>query len=169
MNLGKKKKLAARTFGVGTSRIFFVNSRLGEIKEAITKRDIRDLRNSGAIVIKEVHGRRTVERTHSRSPGNIRKNVRTRKKDYVILTRKLRKLVAGLRFAKTINNEDFKDIRKKIRNKYFKNKSHLEDYLKDISKMIAGEKAKNQTTSKRKSLEKEAKKKEQNKSSKTKK
>ena len=40
MNLGKKKQLAARTLGVGKSRVHFVNENLNEIKEAITKQDI---------------------------------------------------------------------------------------------------------------------------------
>ena len=62
MNLGKKKQLAARTLGVGKSRVHFVNENLNEIKEAITKQDIRDLVSSGAIKVKEVKGRRKVLR-----------------------------------------------------------------------------------------------------------
>ena len=50
MNLSKKKKLAAKVFGVGKERIVFAKSRLNEIKEAITKQDIRDLKNDGAIL-----------------------------------------------------------------------------------------------------------------------
>jgi len=50
MNLGKKKLLAARTLKVGKARIFFVDSRKSEIKEAITKQDIRDLKQDGAII-----------------------------------------------------------------------------------------------------------------------
>ena len=58
MNLGKKKQLAIRTFGVGKERIIFVKSRLEEIKEAITKQDIRELYREGAIRIQEPKGRR---------------------------------------------------------------------------------------------------------------
>ncbi len=54
MNLRKKKALAARTFGVGLSRIEFLEPRLDEIKEAITKQDIRDLYKDGAIRIKNI-------------------------------------------------------------------------------------------------------------------
>ena len=53
MNLKKKKALAARTFGVGLERIEFVKPRLEEIKEAITKQDMKDLKESGAIIIRE--------------------------------------------------------------------------------------------------------------------
>ena len=54
MNLKKKKILAAKTLGVGRNRIRLLKSRLDEIKEAITKQDIRDLKNDGAILIKEI-------------------------------------------------------------------------------------------------------------------
>ena len=57
MNLRSKKQLAANTFGVGKSRIMFVNERIEEIKEAITKQDMRNLLQDGAIIIKEVKGR----------------------------------------------------------------------------------------------------------------
>ena len=44
MNLQKKKELAARTLTIGKDRIMFNTSRLDEIKEAITKQDIKDLK-----------------------------------------------------------------------------------------------------------------------------
>ena len=58
MNLGKKKMLASRTLKVGKERIVFVKGRLEEIKDAITKQDIRDLNKEGAILIKDVKGRK---------------------------------------------------------------------------------------------------------------
>ncbi len=58
MNLEKKKKLAARTLNVGKERIIFLKSRLEEIKEAITRQDIKDLHKDGAIIIKEEKGRK---------------------------------------------------------------------------------------------------------------
>jgi len=92
MNLRSKKQLAANTFGVGKSRIMFVNERIEEIKEAITKQDMRNLLQDGAIIIKEVKGRsKNVGKKKKRKFSKRRKNVNTRKKDYVILTRKLRK------------------------------------------------------------------------------
>jgi len=57
MNLRAKKQLAANTLGVGKGRIIFVNERLEEIKEAITKQDMRNLQKDGAIIIREVKGR----------------------------------------------------------------------------------------------------------------
>ena len=48
MNLKKKKSLATRTLKVGKERIVFLKSRLDEIKEAITKQDIKDLKKRGS-------------------------------------------------------------------------------------------------------------------------
>ena len=129
MNLNKKKELAARTLKIGKERIIFVKSRLDEIKEAITKQDIRDLMKDKAIVIKEIKGRRKKQKKRKRSPGNIRKKVQTRKKDYVILTRKLRTYVKELKEQGKISLEELRDIRKKIRNKEFRSKANLREYV----------------------------------------
>ena len=133
MNLSKKKKLAKRTFGVGENRIVFVKSRINDIKEAITKQDMRDLRQDKAIIIKEKKGRKKVIRKR-RSIGNIRKKINTRKKDYVVLTRKLRKYVLEMKNQGKISKEEFDDIRKKIRNKIFRSKSHLKEYIEGLRK-----------------------------------
>jgi len=135
MNLSKKKALAARTFSVGKGRISFVNARLEEIKEAITKQDIRDLRTEGAIKIKEIRGtKKNVSKKVNRSPGNIRKKVNKRKERYVILTRKLRAYGAEMQKQGKISKEELKDIRKKIRNKAFRSQAHLRDYIGGLEK-----------------------------------
>lgn len=134
MNLSKKKELAKRTFGVGEDRIVFVESRLNDIKEAITKQDMRDLRQDKAIIIKEKKGRKKVIRKRRRSTGNIRKKINTRKRDYVILTRKLRKYVSEIKNQGKISKEEVNDIRKKIRNKAFRSKSHLKEYIEGLRK-----------------------------------
>ncbi len=135
MNLSKKKALAIRTLKVGKSRIVFVNSRLDEIKEAITKQDIRDLKQEGAIIVKEIKGRKKVtKRTRKRGPGKIKKKVNTRKRDFVIMTRKLRKYVGGLLNHGSISKENSTEIRKKIRNKAFRSKAHLKEHIGGLNK-----------------------------------
>lgn len=130
MNLRKKKELAKRTFGVGSNRIVFVKSRLEDIKEAITKQDLRDLMKDNAIIIKEINGRRKTRKKAGKGAGNIRKKVRRRKRDYIMLTRKLRSHISHLKKNEKISAEDFKDLRKKIRNKIFRSKTHIKEYLK---------------------------------------
>ncbi|MEK6812243.1 MAG: 50S ribosomal protein L19e [Nanoarchaeota archaeon] len=134
MNLSKKKELAKRTLGIGKDRIIFVESRLEDIKEAITKQDIRDLMKDGAIVIREIGGRKKIRKKSNRGPGNIRKGRRVVKRGYIIMTRKLRKHVAELKKSGEMTNETFRDIRKKIRNKVFRSKAHLREHLGEIKK-----------------------------------
>lgn len=135
MKLNKKKELASRTLKVGKDRIAFVKVRLNEIKEAITKQDIKDLHKEGAIIVKEVKGRKKVEkRKRKRGPGKIKKKVNTRKQDYVIMTRKLRKHVAVLKEKGKLSREDTIEIRKKIRNKAFRSLAHLKEHIKELKK-----------------------------------
>ncbi|MCK5043548.1 hypothetical protein KAR52_00920 [Candidatus Pacearchaeota archaeon] len=135
MNLGKKKSLAARTLKVGKKRILFVKSRLEEIKEAITKQDIKDLQSEGAILIKEIKGKRkNIKKKKNRGPGSIKKTVNTRKQLYVIMTRKLRRYVAEMKIQKKLSPEEIKDIRNKIRNKVFRSKAHLKEYIGNLKK-----------------------------------
>ena len=133
MNLRAKKNLAAKTLGVGKGRIMFVEAHLSEIKEAITRLDILDLFNSGAIKIKEVHGRRKiVRRKRRRGRGKIKQTINTSKQDYVKLTRKLRTYTRFLLKTSKIDGEKNKKIRRMIRAKKFKSKRHLNEMLGEI-------------------------------------
>lgn len=139
MNVGKKKLLAARTLKVGKNRIVFLKLRLAEIKEAITKQDIKDLHKDGAIIIKQIKGRKKKilkksKRKKRRSIGNIRKKVNKRKQEYVKITRKLRAYISELKKQGKISKELLTIIRKKIRNREFRNKAHLKEYLTELNK-----------------------------------
>jgi large subunit ribosomal protein L19e len=132
MKLDNKKRLASKALKIGKARIVLVESRLDEIKEAITKQDIKDLVKSGAIRIKPKKGRRKVEkRKTKRHEGKIKMKVSNRKQEYVKITRKLRAYAKELKNKGKLGPEEFKDIRKKISAKIFKSKSQLKDYLKE--------------------------------------
>lgn len=135
MNLGKKTRLTARTFKVGKDRIVFVKARLEDIKEAITKQDIRELRKDGAILIKEIKGRKKkVSKKKRRTTGNVRKKIKTRKSDYVTLTRKLRAYGLELKKKGELSEAEIKEIRKRIRNKAFRSKANLKEYIGELKK-----------------------------------
>ena len=137
MNLKKKKELAARTLNVGKDRIIFAESRIDDIKEAITKQDIKDLYSDKAILIKNKKGRRKVlkKKKLRRGVGNVRKKARNKKKEYVIITRKLRRYLKQIKEEGRISNEDFKEIRKKIRNRIFKSKASLKEHIEGLNKI----------------------------------
>ena len=102
MNLAKKKILAAKTLGVGKDRVVFMQSRLRKKKQ---------------------------DKKKKKGLGKVRKKVNTRKKDYVTMTRKLRKYVAELNNQGRLSKEDVIEIRKRIRNKKFRSKAHLKEYI----------------------------------------
>jgi large subunit ribosomal protein L19e len=133
MKLDKKKTLAAKVLRVGEGRIIFVTERLSEIKEAITRQDISDLYKSGAIKIRDVKGRAKIEkRKYRRGVGNRRMVVNDRKEQYVIITRKLRRVLKNLLKINKINREKYKKARSMIRAKKFKSKRHLIESLSEI-------------------------------------
>ncbi len=129
MQLRNKKELASKVLGVGKGRIVFMPESLAEIKEAITRQDISDLHKSGAIQIKEISGRKTIEkRKHRRGVGKIKKRVPNSKQKYVVLTRKLRKVSHGLVKTNKIDKEQYREIRKMIKASRFKSRRHLLDF-----------------------------------------
>ena len=135
MNVQKKKELDSRMLKVGKKRIIFSKERVNEIKEAITKQDIRDLKDDGAIIVKDIKGsRKNKQKSKKRGPGKIRKKVNRRKREYVIMTRKLRKYLFEIKKQGKISREDMKDMRKKIRNRIFKSKAHLREHIGGIKK-----------------------------------
>src|SRR3989344_6116034 len=149
MNLGKKKALAAKTLKVGKNRIVFNVEALPEIKQAITKQDIISLKQDGMITIKPVKGRKTVVRRKTRrGPGKIKKTVNKRKREYVMITRKLRGYVKQLREIKSIDRETYKDLRKKIKMRIFKSQAALKDYLKGLNEVSLKKTAKIEKESK---------------------
>jgi large subunit ribosomal protein L19e len=132
-NLDKRKILASKVLGVGRHKIVFDVTRLAEIKEAITKQDIRDFYKEGIITIKEHRGRKTqVKRKTRRGEGKIKFTIKGGKKEYVILVRKLRRYISELRKQEKITPEIYQSLRRKIKSKAFRSKAHLRDNLNNI-------------------------------------
>ena len=135
MNLEKKRELAAKVLKVGKNRLVFRREALSEIKEAITRQDIKDLYKEGIIYIKPVKGRRKIKkRKTKRGPGKRKKTLKKRKENYVKLVRKLRRYIKSLKEKGEISRELYWDLRKKIRAKLFRSKTHLKEYLETFKK-----------------------------------
>ena len=130
MNLDKKRRLAARALGVGVNRIRFNNERLNDVKEAITKQDIRDLVADGALSVREVRGRSSgnVERVRRRA-GSIKVRVGKQKRIYVKFMRKTRAYLSELRKQKTITREHFITLRKELKGRHINSKTHLKERI----------------------------------------
>ncbi len=159
MNLSKKKALAAKALKVGKKRVIFNIDGHSEIKEAITKQDIKDLYKEGIISIRQVKGRKKVKKRKTRrGPGKIKKKVKHRKQEYVKITRKLRKYVMGLRDKGEIGRELYWKLRNKIRMRDFKSKAHLKEYLKGLEDLGVDIEKKEKETVKKTKDKKEVKK-----------
>ena len=130
MNLENKKLLAARALGVGKGRIVFNSSSLSEVKEAITKQDIKDLHASGAISIRDKKGKKTIEKRKTRRrAGSVKKKVKADKQVYVKLTRKLRSYLSALKKQEKISREDYERLRKEIKASLFRSLSHMKERI----------------------------------------
>jgi large subunit ribosomal protein L19e len=154
MNLRRKKELAAKALKVGKGRIAFNKENLSEIKEAITKQDILGLKQEGAISIKPIKGRKTVQKRKTRrGPGKIKKTIRNRKQVYVKITRKLRVYLMQLRDKGAVERELYWTLRKKIRMRDFKSLANFKEYLKkidiDLTKVVISKKPKAKKTIKK--------------------
>jgi large subunit ribosomal protein L19e len=133
MKLEKKKELVARTLDVGKARIRLNPSRLSEIKEAITKQDIRDLLASGAIIVLPGLGRKKVERKQKkRTPGKVRMRIVDTKRRYITLTRKFRSYLFTLRKTGKISEENYLKLRKEIKASVFRDINHLKERILQI-------------------------------------
>lgn len=138
-NLSKKKALAAKALKVGKNRVVLSSEAIEEIKQAITKQDIKDLIKEGIISVRPVKGRRKVKkRKTKRGAGKIKKKVKKRKQEYVKITRKLRKYLMQLRNKGLVDRELYWELRKKIRMRAFKSKAHFKDHLRNIRVEVDG-------------------------------
>jgi len=126
MNLRNKKKLIARTLGVGIDRIKITSGE--EIKEAITKQDIRDLVNGGLIIIKDIRGVKGKHRKSTRKGLGSRK-LTVRKDNYLSTIRKLREHIKNLKTKGKISKEEHYKFGNKIKSRMFKDLSHLKQEI----------------------------------------
>lgn len=141
MSLAMQKRLAAKVASVGVDRIALVPERISEIKDAITKADIRSLIKSGAIRIlpactpSKARARiRHLQQKRGRRRGSGRrkgaKNARTSSKRLWI--RKIRLMRATLTHLKTtgkLTPQNYRLIYRRAKGGFFRDKGHMLFYL----------------------------------------
>lgn len=132
--LGLQKRLAAKMLKVGKSRVWMDTEHLEEIKNAITRADIRKMINHGYIKAKnEKIKRPKIEKKRKQKPGSRKgsKGARTPKKEKWMNTiRPLRKMVKELRDQKKIDGKTYRKLYLQIKSGAFRSRSHLRLYLK---------------------------------------
>jgi len=153
MKLKTQKRLAAQILKCSEKRISFDSSRLDEIKEAITKADIRGLISIKVITKKPVKGisklrarKRKGQRRKGRQRGfGSKKGKRTarlpKKRAWANKVRIQRDFIKKLRDKDAISKGDYQNIYMKIKGGFFRSKRHIKLYLEEHG-LIKNEKKK---------------------------
>ncbi|MFQ5815126.1 MAG: 50S ribosomal protein L19e [Candidatus Hydrothermarchaeaceae archaeon] len=150
MGFNTQRRMAAAILNVGLGKVWFDPEDLESIASAVTREDIRDLINQGAIQVKMEDGQssywakfRRRQRSKGRRKGHGKrsgaKHARSPKKERWISTiRPMRRMLKDLKDAEKIDNATHRRLYVMAKSGMFKSKSHLEAYIKD-NKILVGE------------------------------
>ena len=151
MKLKIQKRLAASIMGCSQKRVVFDQASLEDIKEAITKTDIRSLVGDKIIQAKPVHGvaRARANKIRNQKRKGLRKGPGKRKgKDtarnkpkriWITRVRHQRDYLKSLKEKKIITNRAFTELYSKVKGGFFRSKKHINIYL-DENKLITKKK-----------------------------
>ncbi|MFP4423707.1 MAG: 50S ribosomal protein L19e [Candidatus Woesearchaeota archaeon] len=143
MNLRNQKRLAAQLLKCSESNVVFDSSRLDEIKESITKIDLRNLIKSHGIWKatevgpSRVRARKFAEqkRKGRRKGQGSRKGRNTarlpRKEDWMNRIRKQRALLKELREKGVLSAEEYRKLYNNAKGGFFRSLRHLKMYIND--------------------------------------
>ncbi len=141
MKLKSQKRIAAQVLKVGKTSVKFDPERLSDIKEAITKQDIRGLVNDKAITSRPRGSQsksrlrdRLAQKRKGRQKGAGRKKGKktariSKKAIWMVKTRIQRSYIKELREKKLIEVKTYRETYKKIKGNYFRSKNHIKLYL----------------------------------------
>ncbi len=148
MNLKTQKTIAANVLKCSPKRVVFSQSSLADIKEAITRSDVRNLVGSGLIA-------KANKKNNSRS--RIRKDLVQRRKGrksgagskkgkqtarlpskqvWMAKVRLQRSFITELRDKQLIALETYRNLYSKVKGGFFRNKRHIKLYLDDSKLFI---------------------------------
>ena len=143
MQLNTQKRLAAQLLKCGINRVWFDETRLEDIKEAITKADLRTLINDGAINDKPVIGNSKFrarkialqKRKGKRKGVGSRKGKKTarlpKKEAWMAAIRIQRELLKTLREKEIISKSSYQKLYLKAKGGFFRNRRHIKLYIEE--------------------------------------
>lgn len=152
MNLRNQRRVVAKLLKVGESRVWFDSDKLSDIKEAITKNDLRALIRNKIIQKKPKKGtsrvrarKIKVQKKKGRRAGKgSRKGKRTArlsdKEAWMAKIRAQRKLLKELKEKDLLKKGVFKEIYTKAKGGFFRSRRHIMLYLKEKDYFKAKEK-----------------------------
>ncbi|HLC19544.1 MAG TPA: 50S ribosomal protein L19e [Candidatus Nanoarchaeia archaeon] len=143
MNIKNQRRLAAQVMDCSPYRVAFDQTKLSEIKEAITKTDIRALVREGVITANPVEsnsqGRQRLRRIKKRrgqgKGQGRRKGARgarlSRKERWIATIRSQRRMLTELRENGHIENKVYRNLYLKSKGGFFRNKRHIKLYIEE--------------------------------------
>ena len=141
MILTSQRRVSAQLLKCGENRVWFDPARISEIKEAITKSDIRKLINDLAVQKRPEVGqsrfrlrKRNTQKRKGRQQGpGSRKGTRhariDRKDLWMAKTRSQREFAKELHDKQLIPNAVYHDVYKKVKGGFFRSIRHIKLYL----------------------------------------
>jgi len=138
-----QRRLAADILKCSPQRIRFDEERLDDIKEAITKTDVRSLIKQGVIVKLQINGisnARKKQRAKQLAKGRKRgagsrkgrANARFNTKDaWISRVRIQRALLKRLRSREKISHETYRDLYRKVKGGFFRSERHVKIYCEE--------------------------------------
>jgi len=128
-----QKRLAARILKVGQSKIWIDPESIEDVKNAITRSDIKKLIGKKVIKVKRDKLKLPKpKKKRKKGPGSRKgaKGARLSKKEVWMSTiRPLRKMIKDLRDEEKITKTDYRKLYKLIKSGIFRSRSHLKLYL----------------------------------------
>ena len=130
-----QKRLAADILKVGQSRIVMDPEHLEDIKNAITRRDIKKMISKGYIKVKrsKVKRPKIYQKRRKRGPGRKKGSSGaslTKKEKWMHTVRPLRKMLKELRDKGTLDKRTYRKTYLLVKSGMFRSRSHLRLYLK---------------------------------------
>lgn len=141
MKLKVQKRISADVLDVSPKRIWFDPNRLDEIKESITKRDIRLLIRDKAIQKKQKKGisgfrsrKIKVQKSKGRrkGPGSRKGAKKARlnpKKEWMKKVRLQRSFLRELKGKNLLISQSYRNLSRKVKGGFFRSKRHIKLYL----------------------------------------
>lgn len=142
-SLNTQKKLAGKLLKCSPKKVRFDHESLNDIKESITKMDLKGLISKNIIVRKPIHSKSRVRarkklnqkkkglrkgRGSRKGTANARLN---RKTEWINRIRKQRNLLKSLRDKELITKTNFRLLSNKAKGGFFRSLKHLKIYLEE--------------------------------------
>ena len=143
MKLSSQRRLAAQVLGVGINRVWFDKFKLPEIKEAITKVDIKNLISKGLIKARLIKGisKFRVRKIKLQKRKGRRKGVGSKKgtkgarvpkkRFWITKVRLQRSFIKKLKLKKRIAQDIYKKLYRMIKGNFFRSERHIKIYMEE--------------------------------------